>query len=126
MKEKVRLGQARWDIAERGETVQVAADKEQRIRDEYLGCYFGLASFIMDLGIVDIDDLNMAVGIALDMRAPFTLMNDMGLDQAHALVEQFCLRHPGFGMPSSLERARSEGGGDSPTWSVRDAATSRS
>ena len=120
LKEKVRLGQARWDIAERGETVQVAADKEQRIRDEYLGCYFGLASFIMDLGIVDIDDLNMAVGIALDMRAPFTLMNDMGLDQAHALVEQFCLRHPGFGMPSSLERARSEGG-----WRLSDVVRSR-
>jgi enoyl-CoA hydratase/3-hydroxyacyl-CoA dehydrogenase len=110
LKERVRLGQARWDIAERGETVTVSEEKERLIREQYLGCYFGLASFIMDLGIVDIDDLDMAVGIALDMRPPFTTMNAMGLEQAYALVSAFCAQHPGFAMPKSLERARAEGG----------------
>lgn len=110
LKERVRLGQARWDIAERGETVTVSEEKERLIREQYLGCYFGLASFIMDLGIVDIDDLDMAVGIALDMRPPFTTMNAMGLEQAHALVSAFCAKHPGFRMPKSLERARAEAG----------------
>lgn len=110
LKERVRLGQARWDIAERGETVTVSEEKERLIREQYLGCYFGLASFIMDLGIVDIDDLDMAVGIALDMRPPFTTMNAMGLAQAYALVSAFCAQHPGFAMPKSLERARAEGG----------------
>lgn len=121
LKEKVRLGQARWDIAERGETVVVAEDREQRIRDEYLGCYFGLAAFIMDLGIVDIDDLNMAVHIALDMRAPFTLMNEMGLEQVYGLVSAFCARHPGFPMPKSLDRARSAGG-----WVLSDVVRTQS
>jgi len=110
LKERVRLGQARWDIAERGETVTVSEEKERLIREQYLGCYFGLASFIMDLDIVDIDDLDMAVGIALDMHPPFTTMNAMGLAQAHALVSAFCAQHPGFAMPKSLERARAEGG----------------
>ncbi|MCL2713155.1 MAG: 3-hydroxyacyl-CoA dehydrogenase/enoyl-CoA hydratase family protein [Alphaproteobacteria bacterium] len=110
LKEKVRRGEARWDIAERGEVVTVTADQERRIRDEYLGCYFGLVSFILDLGIVDINDLEMAVGTALDMKPPFALMNEMGLDQAHALVEKFCAAHAGFRMPKSLEQARAAGG----------------
>lgn len=110
LKERVRLGQARWDIAERGETVVVSEEKERLIREQYLGCYFGLASFIMDLGIVDIDDLDMAVGIALDMKPPFTTMNAMGLEQVYALVSAFCAQHSGFAMPKSLERARAEGG----------------
>ena len=120
LKEKVRLGQARWDIAERGETVTVSENQERRIRDQYLGCYFGLAAFIMDLGIVDINDLDMAVGTALVMRAPFTLMNEMGLEQAHALVAAFCAQHSGFQMPKSLERARAAGG-----WQLSNVARSQ-
>jgi enoyl-CoA hydratase/3-hydroxyacyl-CoA dehydrogenase len=110
LKEKAQRGIARWDIAERGEQVTVSAEQEQRIRDEYLGCLFGLVGFIMDLNIVDIDDLNMAVNIALDMHAPFTLMNEMGMDQAYALVAKFCAAHSGFKIPDSLTRARAEGG----------------
>ena len=37
LKERVRLGQARWDIAERGETVTVSEEKERLIREQYLG-----------------------------------------------------------------------------------------
>ncbi|MDR1968771.1 MAG: 3-hydroxyacyl-CoA dehydrogenase/enoyl-CoA hydratase family protein [Burkholderiaceae bacterium] len=120
LKEKAQRGIARWDIAERGEQVTVSQEKQERIRDEYLGCLFGLAGFIMDLEIVDIDDLNMAVNIALDMHAPFTLMNQMGMEQAHALVARFCAAHPDFRMPQSLERARAEGG-----WKLSDVKRSR-
>ena len=120
LKEKVRLGEARWNIAERGETVTVSGEKELRIREQYLGCYFGLAAFIMDLGIVDIDDLDMAVGIALDMRPPFTMMNEMGMEQAYALVSAFCVQHPGFCMPESLERARAASG-----WQLSNVVRSR-
>ncbi|MDR2189537.1 MAG: 3-hydroxyacyl-CoA dehydrogenase/enoyl-CoA hydratase family protein [Azonexus sp.] len=110
LKEKVRLGQDRWDTAARGEVVEVGGEKEQRIREQYLGCYFGLAAFIIDLGIVDIDDLNLAVGTSLDMRPPFTLMNETGMEQVWQLVSNFCAAHPDFKMPASLERARAEGG----------------
>lgn len=119
LKQKVRDGVARWDIAERGEVVKVSDEQQRRIRDEYLGCYFGLAAFIIDLGIVAIDDLEMAVGIALDMRAPFSLMNEIGIAQAHELVAAYCTRHPGFRMPASLERARADGG-----WQLSDVVRS--
>lgn len=120
LKERVRLGQARWDIAERGETVTVSEDKERAIREQYLGCYFGLAAFIIDLDIVDIDDLEMAVGIALDMHAPFSMMNRMGMEEACALVAAYCKQHPDFRMPRSLERARAEGG-----WRLSNVARAR-
>lgn len=120
LKERVRLGQARWDIAERGETVTVSEDKERAIRAQYLGCYFGLAAFIIDLDIVDIDDLDMAVGIALDMHAPFSMMNRMGMEEAYALVAAYCKQHPDFRMPQSLERARAEGG-----WRLSNVARAR-
>ena len=119
LKQKVREGIARWDIAERGEAVNVPDDQVRRIRDEYLGCYFGLAAFIIDLGIVGIDDLEMAVGIALDMRAPFSFMNEIGIEQAYALVSAYCDRHSGFRMPASLKRARAGGG-----WQLSDVARS--
>jgi enoyl-CoA hydratase/3-hydroxyacyl-CoA dehydrogenase len=121
LKEKAQRGIASWDIAERGEEVTVSKEKEDRIRDEYLGCLFGLAGFIMDLNIVDIDDLNMAVNIALDMHAPFTLMNQMGMEKAHALVARFCAAHRDFQMPQSLLRARAEGG-----WKLSYVKRSRS
>ncbi len=121
LKDKAQRGIARWNIAERGEEVTVSKEKEERIRDEYLGCLFGLVGFIMDLNIVDIDDLNMAVNIALDMHAPFTLMNEMGMDKAHALVAKFCAAHPDFRMPQSLLRARAEGG-----WKLSYVKRSRS
>ncbi|MDR2154817.1 MAG: enoyl-CoA hydratase/isomerase family protein, partial [Burkholderiaceae bacterium] len=118
--DKAQRGIARWDIAERGEEVAVSPVLEARIRDEYLGCLFGLVSFIIDLDIVAIDDLNRAVNIARDMKAPFTLMNDMGIVQAHALVAKFCAAHPDFRMPQSLERARATGG-----WKLSDVKRSR-
>ncbi len=120
LKEKVRLGESRWDIAERGETVTVAEDKERRIREQYLGCYFGLAAFIIDLDIVDIDDLDLAVGIALDMHAPFSMMNRMGMEEAYALVAAYCRQHPDFRMPESLKRARAEG-----SWQLSNVVRAR-
>jgi len=120
LKDKAQRGIARWDIAERGEQVTVSEDKKSLIRDEYLGCLFGLVGFIMDLNIVDIDDLSMAVNIALDMHAPFTLMNEMGIEKAHALVAKFCAAHSGFKMPQSLEQARKDGG-----WKLSDVKRSR-
>lgn len=119
LKQKVRDGVARWDVAERGEVVKVLDEQANRIRAEYLGCYFGLAAFIIDLAIVDIDDLELAVGTALDMRAPFSFMNEIGIGQAYALVSAYCARHPGFRMPKSLERARANGG-----WQLSDVVRS--
>lgn len=110
LKEKMKVDGFRWDIAGRDEQVEVAEDKAEKIRNQYLGAYFGLSSFIMDRGIVDINDLDIACNIALDMKAPFSFMNEMGIDRAYKLVENFCAEHTGFVLPESLKRAREAGG----------------
>lgn len=110
LSEKVARGEGAWEIAARGEEVTVPDDVATALRDGYLGCYFALASYIMDRGIVDLDDLNMGVRLALDMKAPFTMMNEIGLDAAYAKVQAFCAAHPDFPMPQSIAAARDAGG----------------
>jgi len=51
----------------------------------------------------------MACEMALVVKAPFTLMNKIGLDNAYKIVEEFCNEHSGFQFPSSLKKAKKAG-----------------
>lgn len=104
-----------WDTAERGEKVAVAPEKEERISQQFLGAYFALCSYILDKGICEINDLNMACEIALVVKAPFSYMNRMGIDKARAVVREFCESHNGFPFPASLDTAVENGG-----WQLSD------
>ncbi len=101
-----------WPTAKREEDVVVDSVKEQKLAAIFRGAYFALASFIMDLGICDLNDLNMATEIALVARAPFTMMNRMGIGKAYEAVEAFCREYPEFPFPESLKKARQAGGWD--------------
>ncbi|MBI2264431.1 MAG: 3-hydroxyacyl-CoA dehydrogenase family protein, partial [Armatimonadetes bacterium] len=81
LKEAVRSG-VRWQTAARGETIVVTPEKRGKIAHQFLGAYFGLASWIIDLGITTVHDLDMACELALVVKPPFTLMNEVGLDRA--------------------------------------------
>ncbi len=109
LREAVKKNMA-WDIAKRGERTEVTPDKEAVLGRQFLGAYFGLASYVIDLDICDISDLNMACEIALVMNAPFSMMNDIGIENAHAMVKAFCEEHGEFPFPASLDEARQRGG----------------
>ncbi|MBW8050888.1 MAG: 3-hydroxyacyl-CoA dehydrogenase/enoyl-CoA hydratase family protein [Cytophagales bacterium] len=98
-----------WDIASRDEKVEVVSEKEEALTKQFLGAYFGLASYILDLGICDISDLNMACEIALVIKAPFTMMNKMEVRKALSAVQAFCNEHYGFEVPGSLKVAAKTG-----------------
>jgi enoyl-CoA hydratase/3-hydroxyacyl-CoA dehydrogenase len=98
-----------WETAARGEDVDVHPDKRDKLAKEFLGAYFGLASFIIDLGLVDASSLDMATEIALVVKAPFRMMNKMGVGEALAIVEGFCQEHRNFGVPKSLRHAAQAG-----------------
>ena len=49
-----------WEIAKRGEKVELSQEKESVLEKQFLGAYFALSSFILDLDICTIHDLNMA------------------------------------------------------------------
>ncbi|MCB0480046.1 MAG: 3-hydroxyacyl-CoA dehydrogenase/enoyl-CoA hydratase family protein [Flavobacteriales bacterium] len=99
-----------WDTAKRGEEVEVDPAKAEVLRKQFLGGYFALCCYIIDLGITSVDDLDMATEIALVIAAPFTLMNKIGIDEAHALVKEWCAEHTDFPFPKSLDKAKSDGG----------------
>jgi enoyl-CoA hydratase/carnithine racemase len=69
-----------------------------------------LASYIADLGICDISDLDKSCERALVINPPFTMMNQMGIDKACATVEAWCAENEGFPMPKALLAARDAGG----------------
>ncbi|MDO8367281.1 MAG: 3-hydroxyacyl-CoA dehydrogenase/enoyl-CoA hydratase family protein [Saprospiraceae bacterium] len=104
-----------WETAARGETVTMGAEKEAKLVKTFQGAFFALSGFILDTGIVQVDDLNLACEMALVLKAPFTFMNAMGIKQAHDLASTFCAEHPGFPMPKSLDQAKAAGG-----WKLRD------
>ncbi|MCP3931272.1 MAG: 3-hydroxyacyl-CoA dehydrogenase/enoyl-CoA hydratase family protein [Bacteroidetes bacterium] len=100
----------RWDTAKRGEKVVVEPAKAEVLRKQFLGGYFALTSYIIDLGISNVNDLNMATEIALVIAAPFSLMNEIGINAAHSLVKDWCKEHNEFPFPKSLDEAKAKGG----------------
>lgn len=109
LKEQIARGE-RWDIASKGDMIEVAAAKEAHLRDQVVGAFCALASYIADLGIVDISDLDKACEIALVIKPPFSMMNAMGIDKAYAIVAAWCADNDGFPMPKALTAARAAGG----------------
>ncbi len=98
-----------WEVPARGESIDVPADTYAQVRDSLLGAYFGIVGEIVDSGISCIDDMDMAVETALDVKAPFRLMNSIGVDKALHLVEKYSEQHSGFPVPQCIEdQARKE------------------
>ena len=99
-----------WDTAKRGEEVTVSPEKAEVLRKQFLGGYFALCCYIIDLGITNVNDLDMAAEIALVVASPFTLMNKIGIDESHTLVKDWCKEHTEFPFPKSLDKAKADGG----------------
>jgi len=99
-----------WDTAKRGEEVTVSPEKAEVLRKQFLGGYFALCCYIIDLGITNVNDLDMAAEIALVVASPFTLMNKIGIDESHTLVKDWCKEHTEFPFPKSLNKAKADGG----------------
>lgn len=94
-----------WNIDMKDEVVEVPAELNDRLRDELLGGNFSLASFIIDLGITNIKDLDLSCKKSLSVKVPFTFMNEFGVTKAFEAVKKFNARHPTFKIPFSLEAA---------------------
>lgn len=99
-----------WDTAKRGEEVSVSPEKAEVLRKQFLGGYFALCCYIIDLGITNVNDLDMAAEIALVVASPFTLMNKIGINESHTLVKDWCKEHTEFPFPKSLDKAKADGG----------------
>ena len=102
LREKVREN-SNWDVAGRGEKVEVPDDLRTAISEDLMGAYFGLCGEIIDADLATVSDLNMAVEVALVMKPPFSMMNEIGTARALELVRQYADKHPGFPVPKCIE-----------------------
>lgn len=107
---------ADWEVPARGETVETPPDKEKAIAEEIQGAYFAIVCEMLDAGIVNPSDFDLLISVALDMKAPFTLMNSMGVDKALALVEAFAKKYPDMPVSKKLKEQAASG----KPWEVLD------
>ncbi len=109
LKELIASGE-RWDIASKGDQIEVSPDRQQHLKNQVVGAFCALAAYIADLGICEISDLDKACETALVIKPPFSMMNAMGIDKAYDMVEAWCADNEGFPVPKSLATARDAGG----------------
>ena len=93
-----------WPTAGRGEEVAVDPKTFETVSRALRGAFFGLVTEILDAGVSNVDDLDMAVEIGLAAAPPFRLMNEVGVDEARRLVEAYAAENPGFRVASVLAR----------------------
>ena len=106
--DNVRLGRP-WDTEFRSDEVSYNESVFQKVTDLIRGVYFGLVCEILDSGIVDIADLEMAVESALVIKAPFQMMNRMGVGKALDLVKAYAQDWPDFKIPEVLVKQAESG-----------------
>ena len=98
-----------WDTPTRGEEISYSESTYERVADYLGGAYFGLVCEILDSGIVSLSDLEMAVESALVIKAPFQMMNKMGVEKAHELVKAYAQEWPDFFVPEVLVKQTKSG-----------------
>ena len=101
MKDAMASGRP-WDVPKRDEQVVLPPERERAIADTMLGAYFGLCGEILDSGIISLSDLELAVELGLAVRAPFTFMNEIGVNRSLELVERYSKSHTGFTVPRCI------------------------
>jgi len=85
-----------WDVAKKGEEVTYSQDVHNAVADRAMGAYFGMICEIVDSGISNISDVEMAMEIGLDIAPPFAMMNQIGVKKTLELVEAYAKENPGF------------------------------
>jgi enoyl-CoA hydratase/3-hydroxyacyl-CoA dehydrogenase len=98
-----------WDTPKRGEEVSYSEGTYERVSDYLRGAFFGLVCEILNSGIVNLSDLEMAVESALVMKAPFQMMNKMGVKKALELVKAYAKEWPDFFVPEVLVKQAQTG-----------------
>ena len=106
--EYVNAGKS-WETAAKGETVEYSQEVYEAISNRAMGAYFGIACEIVDSGITNIGDLDIAIEVGLVMTPPFRMMNQVGIKKALELVEAYAKENPGFKVTELLKKQAATG-----------------
>jgi len=113
MDDQVKSGKP-WETAGKGETVQYSPEVEEAVSKRVMGAYFGMVCEIVESGITNIGDLELALDAGLVMTPPFGMMNKIGVKKALELVETYARENPGFKVADILKK---QGASDKP-WKI--------
>jgi enoyl-CoA hydratase/3-hydroxyacyl-CoA dehydrogenase len=98
-----------WETAARGETVEYSQQVYEAISSRAMAAFFGIACEIVESGIANIGDLDMAIELGLDMTPPFRLMNQVGIKKSLELVEAYAKENPGFKVTEMMRKQAATG-----------------
>ena len=98
-----------WDTPKLGEEAAYREKAFETVSDLIRGAYFGLVCEILDSGVSNIGDLEMAVESALVVKPPFQMMNKLGVDKALELVKAYAEKWPDFVVPEVLVKQAESG-----------------
>jgi len=106
--EQVKAGKP-WETAGKGEVVEYNPETYEVVSNRVLGAYFGMVCEIVESGITNIGDLEMALEVGLVMAPPFELMNQIGIKKTLELVEAYAKESPGFKVADLLVKQADSG-----------------
>jgi enoyl-CoA hydratase/3-hydroxyacyl-CoA dehydrogenase len=98
-----------WETSFVADEVSFNENVFHEVSDQIKGAYFGLVCEILNSGISNIGDLEMAVESALVIKPPFQMMNQMGVDKAYDLVKAYAEEWPDFKIPDVLVKQAESG-----------------
>jgi len=98
-----------WETAARGEQVEYGQEVYEVISSRAKAAYFGIACEIVDSGLTNIGDLDMAIEVGLVMTPPFKMMNQVGIRKSLELVEAYAKENPGFKVTEMMRKQAASG-----------------
>ncbi len=98
-----------WETAGKDEVTEYDASAYESVSNRVMGAYLGMACEIVESGITNIGDLEMALDVGLAMAPPFGLMNQIDVKKALELVEAYAKENPGFKLSHILIKQEAAG-----------------
>jgi len=108
LENQIKFGKP-WETSFVADDVAFNQSVFEEVSNQIKGAYFGLVCEILDSGISNIGDLEMAVESALVVNPPFQMMNHMGVDKALELVKKYAEEWWGFKVPDVLVKQAESG-----------------
>jgi enoyl-CoA hydratase/3-hydroxyacyl-CoA dehydrogenase len=106
--DQIKLGKP-WDVTKKGEVVDYSQEVYEAVANRVMGAYFGMICEILDSGISNVSDLEMAIEIGLDIIPPFGMMNRIGVKKVLELVQVYADENPGFKVAEVLKKQAASG-----------------
>ncbi|MBM4278122.1 MAG: 3-hydroxyacyl-CoA dehydrogenase/enoyl-CoA hydratase family protein [Deltaproteobacteria bacterium] len=98
-----------WETAAKGEIVDYTPEMYESVSNRVIGAYFGMICEIVESGISNIGDLELAMDTGLVLNPPFSMMNKIGVKKALELVEAYAKENPGFKVADMLKKQAASG-----------------